>query len=202
MRKIIIQEFISLDGVIQAPGAPEEDKSGGFKYGGWTAPYFYEADEEADKFMQKNLSPTDLLLGKNTYELFAAYWPENADRWPGINDVTKYVVANSPVNLSWVNSELITGDVVARIKELKDSEGPVLKVIGSGDFAQTLFKHNLIDELWLMIFPITLGTGKRLFGEGIIPTAFTLTEKMITSNGVIFANYKRSGAVKTGTIGA
>jgi dihydrofolate reductase len=202
MRKIIIQEFISLDGVIQAPGGPEEDKSNGFKYGGWTAPYFYEADEEANVFMRKNMNPTDLLLGKNTYELFAAYWPEHADRWPGINEVTKYVVADSPVELTWANSRRITGDVVARIKELKAGDGSILKVIGSGNFAQTLFKHDLVDELWLMIFPVMLGTGKRLFGEGAIPAAFTLTESLVTSNGVIFANYKRAGEVKTGTIGA
>jgi len=202
MRKIIIQEFISLDGVIQAPGGPEEDTSGDFKLGGWTAPYFYEADEEANEFMQKNMNSTDLLLGKKTYEMFAAYWPEHADMWPGINNVTKYVVSDSPMELTWENSELITGDVVARIKELKVGDGSILKVIGSGNFAQTLFIHDLVDELWLMIFPVTLGTGKRLFGEGAIPVAFTLTESLVTSNGVIFANYKRAGKVKTGTIGA
>jgi dihydrofolate reductase len=202
MRKFIIQEFILLDGVIQAPGGPEEDKSGDFKYGGWTAPYFHKADEEADEFMQKNMNSTDLLLGKKTYELFAAYWPEHADMWAGIDEVTKYVVSDSPVELTWANSELITGDVVARIKELKEGDGSILKVIGSGNFAQTLFKHDLVDELWLMIFPVTLGTGKRLFGEGAIPAAFTLTESLVTSNGVIFTNYKRAGEVKTGTIGA
>jgi dihydrofolate reductase len=202
MRKIIIQEFISLDGVLQAPGGPEEDKSDGFKYGGWTAPYFYEADEEADEFMRKNMASTDLLLGRKTYELFAAYWPEQADMWPGINDVTKYVVSAGQVDLTWVNSEHISGNVIARIKELKVGNGSILKVIGSGDFAQTLFKHDLVDELWLMIFPVTLGTGKRLFDAGTIPAAFTLTESLVTSNGVIFANYERAGDVKTGTIGA
>lgn len=201
MRKIIIQEFISLDGVIQAPGGPEEDKSGDFKYGGWTAPYFHEADQEANEFMQKKMNSTDLLLGKKTYEIFAAYWPEHAEMWPGINDVTKYVVSNSPVALTWANSVLISGDVVARIKELKAGSGSVLKVIGSGNLAQTLFKHDLVDELLLMIFPVTLGTGKRLFGEGAIPAAFTLTESLVASNGVIFANYKRAGEVKTGTMG-
>ena len=201
MRKIIIQEFVTLDGVMQAPGGPEEDQSSGFKYGGWTAPYFYEADEEANEFMQKNMNSTDLLLGKKTYEIFAAYWPEHADMWPGINDVTKYVVSDSPMKLGWENSELVTGDVVARIKELKAGNGSILKVIGSGDFAQTLFKHDLVDELWLMIFPVILGTGKRLFGEGTIPAAFTLTDSLVTANGVIFANYKRAGEVRTGTIG-
>jgi dihydrofolate reductase len=202
MRKIIIQEFISLDGVMQAPGGPEEDQSNGFKYGGWTAPYFYEADEEANAFMQKYMNSTDLLLGKKTYQIFAAYWPEHADMWPGINEVTKYVVSDGPMDLSWENSELITGDVVTRIKELKVGDGSILKMIGSGNFAQTLFKHDLVDELWLMIFPVTLGAGKRLFGEGTIPAAFTLSESLVTSNGVIFANYKRAGDVRTGTVGA
>lgn len=201
MRKIIVQEFITLDGVMQAPGGPEEDPSGGFTYGGWTAPYFHLADEEANKFMQKNLEITDLLLGKKTYELFAAYWPEHADMWPGINDVTKYVVSNSSVELTWINSEHITGDVIARIKELKAGNGSILKVIGSGALSQTLLKHDLVDELWLMIFPITLGTGKRLFDEGTIPAAFTVTDSLITSNGIIFANYSRAGEVKTGTVG-
>jgi len=202
MRKIIIQEFISLDGVMQAPGGPEEDKSNDFRFGGWTAPYFYEADEEANEFMQKNMNLTDLLLGRKTYEIFAAYWPEHADLWPGVNEVTKYVVSENPIDLTWNNSELITGDVVASLKELKAGDGSVLKVIGSGNFAQTLFKHDLVDELWLMIFPVTLGTGKRLFGEGTVPAAFTLTDSLVTTNGVIFANFKRAGEVRTGTVGA
>jgi dihydrofolate reductase len=202
MRKIIVQEFITLDGVMQAPGGPEEDKSSDFKYGGWTAPYFAEADEAAGDFMQKWMESTDILLGRKTYEIFAAYWPEHADMWPGINDVTKYVVSDSPMELTWQNSELITGDVVARIKELKNSEGSDIKVHGSGNLAQTLFKHDLVDELCLMTFPIMLGTGKRLFDEGTIPAAFTLTDSLVTPNGVIFANYKRAGDVKTGTVGA
>src|SRR5574338_118987 len=202
MIKIIVQEFITLDGVIQAPGGPEEDKSSGFKYGGWTAPYFYEADEAAGEFMQKNLEISDLLLGRKPYDIFAAYWPEHADNWPGINDVTKYVVSDKPIDLTWKNSELILGDVLARIKELKSGDGSILKVIGSGNLAQTLFKHDLIDEMWLVIFPITLGTGKRLFDNGTIPAAFVIADSLVTSNGVIFANYKRAGEVKTGTVGA
>ncbi len=202
MRKIIVQEFITLDGVMQAPGGPEEDKSSGFRYGGWTAPYFYEADREADEFMQRSMKATDLLLGRKTYKIFAAYWPEHADMWPGINDVTKYAVSSHPMELSWNNSELITGDIVARINELKAGDGSVLKVIGSGNLAQTLFKHDLVDELWLMVFPVTLGTGKRLFGEGTMPAAFTLTDSLVTTNGVIFTNYKRAGEVRTGTVGA
>jgi dihydrofolate reductase len=200
MRKIIIQEFITLDGVMQAPGGPDEDTSSDFKYGGWTAPYFEQADKDAGEFMQKSMAPTDLLLGKNTYDIFAGYWPEHADMWPGIMDVTKYVVSHNPMELTWQNSQLITGDVVARIKELKAGEGSVLKVIGSGNLTQTLFKHDLVDEMWLMTFPIVLGTGKHLFAEGVIPAAFTLTDSLVTSNGVIFANYKRAGEVKTGTV--
>ncbi len=201
MRKIIVQEFITLDGVMQAPGGPDEDTASGFKWGGWTAPYFSEADEEAGRFMAKVMESDDLLLGRKTYDIFAAYWPQHTDMWPGIMDVTKYVVSNNPIDLPWKNSELITGDVVARIKEIKAGEGSVLKVIGSGELAQTLFKNDLVDEMYLMTFPITLGTGKRLFGEGTIPAAFTVTDSLVTKNGVVFANYQRAGEVKTGTVG-
>jgi len=202
MRKIIVLSFITLDGVMQAPGGPEEDTSSGFKYGGWTAPYFNDADEAASEMMAKQMKSADLLLGRKTYDIFAGYWPEHADMWPGINDVTKYVVSDSPVELAWQNSELITGDVVARIRELKAGEGSDLQVHGSGVLAQTLFENDLVDELWLKTFPITLGTGKRLFADGTIAAAFTLTDSLVTPNGVIFANYKRAGDVKTGTVGA
>lgn len=201
MRKIIVQEFITLDGVMQAPGGPDEDTSSGFKYGGWTAPYFHEADEEAGMFMQKHvMNSTDLLLGRKTFDIFAAYWPKHADMWPGIMDVTKYCVSTSLDKSDWQNSVFLKS--VDDIKKLKGTEGSVMKVIGSGNLAQTLFKHDLVDEMLLMIFPITLGTGKRLFGEGIIPAAFTLTESLVAKNGVIFANYKRAGEIKTGTVGA
>ena len=200
MRKIIVQEFITLDGVMQAPGGPEEDTSNGFKYGGWTAPYFAEADQAADELMAKHMKPTDLLLGRKTFEIFADYWPKHADMWPGIMDVTKYAVSTTMDVSDWQNSVFIKG--IDDIKKLKDSDGSALKVIGSGNLVQTLLKHDLVDELWLMIFPITLGTGKRLFGEGTIAAAFTLTDSLVTSNGVIFANYKRAGEVATGTVGA
>jgi dihydrofolate reductase len=202
MRKIIVQEFITLDGVMQAPGGPEEDASSSFKYGGWTAPYFAEADDAAGDFMKRWMESTDILLGKKTYEIFAKYWPEHEDMWPGINDVTKYVVSDGPMELtSWQNSELITGDVVARLKELKKSEGSDIKVHGSSKVAQTLFANDLVDELCLMTFPVVLGTGKRLFDEGSVPTAFKMSDSLITKNGVIFAYYERAGEVKTGTIG-
>ncbi len=205
MRKIIVQEFITLDGVMQAPGGPEEDKSDGFKYGGWVAPYFSEADEAAGKFMQRWMESTDILLGRKTYDIFAAYWPSHADMWPGINDVAKYVVSTSKnksdiEKSGWKNSVLLAS--VDDIKKVKNSEGSEIKVHGSGNLAQTLFKHDLVDELCLMTFPVTLGTGKRLYGNGNIPRAFALTDSLITSNGVIFTYYKRAGEVKTGTVGA
>jgi dihydrofolate reductase len=204
MRKIIVQEFITLDGVMQAPGGPEEDLSSDFKYGGWTAPYFTEADNASGDFMKKWMESTDILLGQKTFELFAEYWPEHADMWPGIIDVTKYVVSDTMSqsdvdNSGWKNSVLLKN--VDDIKKLKTSEGPAIKVHGSGNLAQTLFKNDLVDELCLMTFPITLGTGKRLFGEGTIPAAFKMTDSLITSNGVIFAYYERAGEVKTGTVG-
>lgn len=199
MRNIILQEFITLDGVMQAPGGPEEDTSSDFKYGGWTTPYFSEADQEAERFMQKVMASTDLLLGRKTFDIFAAYWPSHADLWPGINDVTKYVMSTTADKSEWNNSVFLNN--AEQIKELKNSEGGEIKVIGSGNLAQTLFKHDLIDEMLLMTFPITLGTGKRLFAEGTIPAAFTLTDSLVTKNGVIYANYKRAGDVKTGTVG-
>ena len=200
MRKIIVLSFITLDGVMQAPGGPDEDTSSGFKYGGWTAPFFYEADEAAGELMEKQMKSADLLLGRKTFEIFAAYWPEHADFWPGINDVTKYVMSNTMDKSDWKNSVFLKS--VDDIKKLKNSEGSDIQVHGSGNLTQTLLKHDLVDELWLKTFPITLGMGKRLFGEGTIPAAFTLTESLVTSNGVIFANYKRAGEVKTGTVGA
>lgn len=201
MRKIIVQEFITLDGVMQAPGGPDEDTSSGFAFGGWTAPYFREADDEASAFMAKVMESTDLLLGRKTYEIFAGYWPKHTEMWPGIMEVTKYAVSHKAIDLPWANSKLISGDVVASIKELKAGEGSHLKVIGSGNLAQTLFKNDLVDEMLLMTFPITLGTGKRLFGEGTIPAAYAMTESFVTKNGVIFASYARAGEVQTGTVG-
>lgn len=201
MRKIIIQEFITLDGVMQAPGGPNEDIDGGFEYGGWTAPFFREADDEADAFMQRWMESTDILLGRKTFDLFSVYWPQHADMWPGIMDVTKYVASTtlSENKTEWDNSVFIKS--VDEIKELKNSEGGDIKVHGSGDLAQTLFKNDLVDELVLMTFPITLGRGKRLFGEGTIPATFTMTDSLVTKNGVIFAYYTRAGAVETGTVG-
>jgi dihydrofolate reductase len=200
MRKIIIQEFITLDGVMQAPGGPDEDTSSGFKYGGWTAPYYAEADAEADTLMQKWMKSADLLLGRKTFDIFAAYWPEHADMWSGIMDVTKYCVSTTLDKSDWKNSVFLKN--VDDIKKLKDSEGDEIQVIGSGNLVQTLLKHDLVDEMRLMIFPITLGTGKRLFDEGTIPAAFTPLESLVAKNGVIYTSYKRAGEVQTGTVGA
>jgi len=200
MRKIIVLSFITLDGVMQAPGGPEEDPSSGFQYGGWVAPYFAEADEAAGEFMGKQLKSADLLLGRKTFEIFVAYWPSHEDFWPGINDVTKYVMSNTMDKSDWQNSVFLKS--VDDILKLKHSEGSDIQVHGSGHLIQTLLKHDLVDELWLKTFPVTLGTGKRLFGEGSFPAAFTVTDSLVTPNGVIFANYKRAGKVRTGTIGA
>ena len=188
---------MSLDGVIQAPGGPKEDKSGGFKYGGWTAPY---GDEVFTKALEKQMKPADLLLGRVTFDIWEAYWPEHKDFWPGINDVTKYVMSKTRKKSDWKNSIFLKS--VADIKKLKNSKGSDIKVWGSGNLIQTLFKNDLVDELWLKIFPLTLGKGKKLFDNGTIPAAFTLTESVVTPSGIIIANYKRAGKVKTGNVGA
>ena len=197
MRKIIVLSFITLDGVMQAPGGPEEDPSGGFKYGGWVAPY---GDEVDGNVMQKLMKPADLLLGRKTFEIWAAYWPEHADNWKGINDVTKYVLSATMKNSDWKNSVFLKN--LADIENLKNSKGSDIKVWGSSKLVQLLMKNNLVDELWLLIYPLTLGKGKKLFDDGAIPTAFTLAESIVTPTGVLIANYKRAGMVKTGTVGA
>lgn len=199
MRKLIVIEFITLDGVMQAPGGRDEDTSGGFKYGGWTVPYF---DEFAGKIMseQMSLERADLLLGRKTYEIFAGYWPSHADGWPGINEVKKYVASGNPsLKLDWENSILLSGNVTDEVQKLKSDGERNLCVWGSGNLVQTLLKHDLVDELWLKIFPITLGQGNRLFAEGTIPAAFKLLDNKVSPQGVIIANYQRSGDVQTGS---
>ena len=196
MRKFISISFISLDGVIQSPGSPEEDPSGNFSQGGWVAPFNEDLDNH---LMQKLLQPTDLLLGRKTFEIWENYWPENAGNWPGINEVTKFVLSATREKSNWANSVFIKD--LSSLISLKNSAGPDLKVWGSSKLVQLLLENDLIDEFWLLIFPLTLGTGKRLFGEGAIPVAFTLTESLATPNGVVFVNYNRKGPVKTGTIG-
>jgi dihydrofolate reductase len=197
MRKIIVLSMITLDGVMQAPGAPEEDTSGVFKYGGWVAPYY---DEVYGKVLEKQLKPADLLLGRKTFEIFADYWPEHENGWPGINDVTKYVMSKSMKKSDWKNSVFLKS--FADIEKLKNSKGSDIQVHGSGKLIQLLLKNYLVDELWLKIHPLTIGKGKKLFDNGTIPAAFTLIESSVTPSGVIIANYKRAGKVKTGTVGA
>ncbi|ANE52407.1 dihydrofolate reductase [Flavisolibacter tropicus] len=197
MRKIIVLSFITLDGVMQAPGGPEEDPSGGFEYGGWTAPY---ADEVSGKVMEKLMTPADLLLGRKTFDIWENFWPEHADSWPGINDVTKYVLSTTRKNSDW--NACVFLNSLAAIEKLKNAEGPDLKVWGSSKLVQLLLKNDLVDELWLMIHPVTLGKGKKLFDGDAIPAAFTLEESTVTPSGVIIVNYKRAGKVETGTVGA
>ena len=200
MRKLIVLSFITLDGVMQAPGGPEEDPTGGFRHGGWVAGYF---DDFFGKVMVKQMSkPFDVLLGRKTYEIFAAYWPYvKTDEDPiaaGLNKAKKYVASKTLTKLDWRNSELIK-DVPTEVRKLKEQEGPEIQVHGSGHLIQTLLKHDLVDELWLKIFPITLGRGKRLFAEGTIAVGFKLLESEISPNGIIVASYARAGEVKTGS---
>jgi dihydrofolate reductase len=197
MRKIIAVEFITLDGVMQAPGGSKEDTAEGFKYGGWMGPYF---DEDGGKEMGEQMKATAaLLLGRQTYDIFAGYWPEHAETWPQVNKITKYVVSKTLKNPTWDNTVVIHDS--KEIKELKNSKGPDLQVYGSSNLLQTLMEQDLVDEFWLKIFPITLGTGKRLFDKGTIPAAFKLFKSKITESGVIIAYYARAGEVKTEDIG-
>ena len=175
MRKIVVLSFISLDGVMQAPGRPDEDTSDGFKYGGWTAPYFNDADEAANEFMAKQMKPADLLLGRKTFEIFADYWPEHENGWPSINDVTKYVMSKTMKKSDWKNSVFLKS--LADIKKLKHSKGSDIQVHGSGELIQLLIKNDLVDELWLKFHPLTIGKGKKSFDNGTIPAAFTLINR-------------------------
>lgn len=200
MRKIVVLSFISLDGVMQAPGGPEEDTSGDFKFGGWTVPF---ADAVSGQLMGQQMSePFDLLLGRKTYDIFAGYWPkQDPDGYVAkpFNKAIKYVVSGSSPALTWEHSVLIDGDVAMKLKELKAQDGPMLQVHGSGNMIQTLLKHDLVDELWLKLFPVTLGSGKKLFAEGTVPASFELTDCQTTPKGTIFANYKRAGEIETGS---
>jgi dihydrofolate reductase len=200
MRKLIVLEHLSLDGVIQAPGRPEEDTSGGFAYGGWVAPY---ADEVLGTALRAQMSkPFDLLLGRKTFDIWEPYWPKHADAWPGVETATKYVASNTRTTSEWQPSVFLSGDVAAQVAKLKEQSGPDLNVWGSGDLVQTLLKHDLVDVFWLMIYPVTLGSGKRLFVDGTIPAAFKVTDSHISSKGVIVASYERAGALSLGTVDA
>lgn len=201
MRKIIVTTFVSLDGVLQAPGGPEEDPTHGFKWGGWTA-------KLGDALTHQTMSgimaqPFDLLLGRRTYEIFAAYWPYAKGNPIGelFDRVHKYTVSSKPIDLSWASSTLITGDVVAELRQLKTTEGPDLLVFGSGKLIQTLLKEGLVDKLYTWVYPVTLGSGKRLFAEGTQPVQWKLVNSIISTTGVIIATYEPAGGIETGTIG-
>ncbi len=193
MRRIIVLEHISLDGVIQAPGGPEEDNSGGFAYGGWTAPY---SDAILGTLLGKQMNmPFDLLLGRKTFEIWASYWPQHGDAWPGVNTATKYVASNTMTSSEWQPSVFLNGDIAGKVAKIKQQPGPDLNVWGSSNLMQTLIKHDLVDAFWLMIYPITLGAGKRLFAGGTMPVAFKVTESTVAPSGVIVVNYERAGAI-------
>jgi dihydrofolate reductase len=193
MRQLIAIEFVSLDGVVQAPGGPDEDRSGGFALGGWIRPY---ADPAQSAVIRQQMSlPFDLLLGRTTFEIWAPYWPQHPDVWPEVQTATKYVASNTLTSHAWQPSVFLNGDVAGRVAQLKRQPGPDLHVYGSANLLQTLFAHDLVDALWLRIHPITLGGGKRLFAGGAIPAAFRLAEHQVTSTGVVLVNYERAGAL-------
>ncbi len=193
MRKLVVLEHISLDGVIQAPGGPEEDTSSGFLYGGWAGAY---ADKIGGTALRKQMNLLfDLLVGRKTFDIWEPYWPQHADAWPGVNTATKYVASNTMTSSEWQPSVFLNGDVAEKVAKIKQEQGPDLHVWGSGNLLQTLIKHDLVDTFWLMIYPITLGAGKRLFADGTIPAAFKVTESIVTPTGVIFVTYERAGAI-------
>ena len=188
-----------MDGVMQAPGGPEEDTSGGFTFGGWSAPYW---DDTLGQVMAEQMTPPfDLLLGRKTYDIFAGYWPQHNEEGAPLNTATKYVVSHQTRDLSWKPSQLITGDVNTELRKLKNQDGPMLQVHGSGNLIQTLLTANVIDTMIIWIFPVTVGKGKRLFAEGSHPAAWKLTDSKTAETGVVIATYEPAGALKTGTIG-
>jgi dihydrofolate reductase len=210
MRKIIAAAFVSLDGVMQAPGGPEEDPTGGFEYGGWL-PAFW--DDELSAALDKNFAaPFDLLLGRRTYDIFAAHWPHiqvdpsasdfdalNADIANTFNRITKYVATHRPETLDWQNSESLGADIVATLRKLKQGDGPDLMTQGSSELLRILFENDLVDELRVFTFPLLLGKGKRMFGNASAPHTLTLASSSISPNGVVIATYERAGAVQTGS---
>jgi len=195
MRKITVLSMITMDGVIQAPGGPEEDTSGNFQYGGWTVSY---GDELFGEIMQEEMKQTDYLLGRKTFDIFSSYWPQHAEFWPGINEGNKYVLSQTIENSDWKNTFFLKN--LDDIQKLKQSEGADIQIWGSSELVHLLLKHDLVDELRLKIYPLILGRGKKLFDDDSVPSAFTLTESHVTSKGVIIANYRRSGEIVTGNV--
>ena len=190
MRKVVVLEHISLDGVIQGPGGPDEDTSGGFAHGGWISPH---SDAILGTALRRQMNmPFDLLLGRKTFDIWAPYWPHHTDAWPNVNTATKYIASNTITSGEWHPSVFLNGDVAEKVSKIKQQQGPDLHVWGSADLLQTLIKHDLVDTFWLMIYPITLGVGKRLFADGTIPMVFKVTESQVTPNGVIVVNYEHA----------
>jgi dihydrofolate reductase len=199
MRKLIVSTFVTLDGVMQAPGGPEEDGAGGFAYGGWSVNYW---DDQMGQVMGDALSkPFDLLLGRKTYDIFAAFWPNASDEAGGkpLNDATKYVASRGQPTLAWGPSVLIEGDAAEGVSSLKKGNGPELQVHGSGNLIQTLVRHNLVDEFRIWIFPVIIGSGKRLFADGTIPAGLKLVDSTISTTGVVIATYEPAGVLATGS---
>ncbi|MET0965961.1 MAG: dihydrofolate reductase family protein [Nakamurella sp.] len=199
MRKLLVNTFLTLDGVMQAPGRPGEDDDGGFTKGGWSVTYW---DERMGEVMAETMGrPFDLLLGRKTYDIFAEYWPKVSDEDGGkpLNDATKYVVSHGQPQLDWAESILINSDAVAGITALKQSEGPEIQVHGSGNLMQTLLRHNLVDELRLWIFPVLIGSGKRLFSDGVVPAGLKLVDSAISSTGVVIGTYQPAGEIPIGS---
>ncbi|MHC1682723.1 MAG: dihydrofolate reductase family protein [Clostridiaceae bacterium] len=195
MRKIIVLEHISLDGIIQAPGGPEEDTSAGFVHGGWISSY---SDEILGTLLRRQMNlPFDLLLGRTTFEIWEPYWPQHADIWPNVNLATKYVASNTRTSSNWQPSVFLRGDIAEKIAKIKQQPGPDLHVWGSGNLIQTLIQHNLVDTFWLMIYPITLGAGKRLFADGTTPMSFKVTESKVTPSGVMVINYEHASVLNS-----
>ena len=199
MRKPIVSTFLTLDGVMQAPGGPGEDDSGGFAYGGWSVKYW---DEQMGQVMGEAMSrPFDLVLGRKTYDIFAAHWPHATDEAGAkpLNDATKYVASRAHPMLEWSNSVLIEGDAAEGIAALKQTDGPELQVHGSGNLIQTLLRHNLVDQYRLWVFPLVIGSGKRLFSEGTIPSGLKLVDSKVSTTGVVIGTYEPAGAIVTGS---
>ncbi len=190
MRKVIVISHMSLDGVIQSMGAPDEDTSDGFAHGGWIAPY---ADEVVGAVVRHEMSlPFDLLIGRKTFDIWAPYWSQHADVWQGVNTATKYVASNTLTAHTWQPTVFLSGEVAEKVSQLKHQPGPDLHVYGSGNLVQTLMQHDVIDAFWLKLYPLTLGGGKRLFAAGTIPAAFKVTESQVSPKGVIIVNYERA----------
>ena len=201
MRKLIVTTFLTLDGVMQAPGGPEEDPSEAFDYGGWSANYW---DDEMGRYMDGVMGkPFDLLLGRKTYEIFAGYWPSAPEEAGGkpLNDATKYVASRTLKSLDWGPSVLLEGDAAEAVAELKQQDGPELQVHGSGNLIQTLLQSNLIDQFHLWVFPVVVGSGKRLFAGGTVPGALKLVDTTVSTTGVVIGTYVPAGALETGSMG-